>query len=59
MKRFLGRRAIASAISLVGLVVLVFFLSRLTGDPTSLYLPVDASPSMVVVADIDGGSSAS
>jgi peptide/nickel transport system permease protein len=43
MKRFLGRRAIASAISLVGLVVLVFFLSRLTGDPTSLYLPVDAS----------------
>lgn len=43
MKRFLGKRAIASAISLVGLVVLVFFLSRLTGDPTSLYLPVDAS----------------
>lgn len=33
----------ASAISLVGLVILVFFLSRLTGDPTQLYLPVDAS----------------
>ncbi|OED34901.1 ABC transporter permease [Chromatiales bacterium (ex Bugula neritina AB1)] len=43
MKSFLGKRAIASAISLVGLVILVFFLSRLTGDPTSLYLPVDAS----------------
>ena len=43
MKSFLGKRAIASAISLVGLVILVFFLSRLTGDPTDLYLPVDAS----------------
>jgi len=32
-----------AAISLVGLVILVFFLSRLTGDPTDLYLPVDAS----------------
>lgn len=27
----------------MGLIILVFFLSRLTGDPTSLYLPVDAS----------------
>lgn len=27
----------------MGLVIIVFFLSRLTGDPTSLYLPVDAS----------------
>ncbi|MDD9728733.1 ABC transporter permease [Mameliella sp. AT18] len=43
MKSFLGQRAIASAISLVALIVLVFFLSRLTGDPTTLYLPVDAS----------------
>ena len=43
MKSFLGKRAIASAISLAGLIVLVFFLSRLTGDPTTLYLPVDAS----------------
>lgn len=43
MKRFLGQRAVASAISLVALIVLVFFLSRLTGDPTTLYLPVDAS----------------
>ncbi|WP_435167557.1 ABC transporter permease [Falsirhodobacter sp. 1013] len=43
MSQFLGKRAFASAISLVGLVILVFFLSRLTGDPTDLYLPVDAS----------------
>lgn len=43
MGSFLGKRAIASALSLVGLIVLVFFLSRLTGDPTNLYLPVDAS----------------
>ncbi|MCP4382389.1 MAG: ABC transporter permease [Hyphomicrobiales bacterium] len=43
MRSFLGKRAIASAISLIGLVVLVFFLSRLTGDPTDLYLPVHAN----------------
>jgi peptide/nickel transport system permease protein len=43
MKAFLAKRAVASAISLFGLVILVFFLSRLTGDPTSLYLPLDAS----------------
>ena len=43
MRSFLGKRAVASAISLIGLIVLVFFLSRLTGDPTTLYLPVDAS----------------
>ena len=43
MQRFIRKRAFASAISLVGLVIIVFFLSRLTGDPTQLYLPVDAS----------------
>jgi peptide/nickel transport system permease protein len=40
---FIGKRSLASAFSLIGLIVLVFFLSRLTGDPTSLYLPLDAS----------------
>jgi peptide/nickel transport system permease protein len=30
-------------VSLLILIVLVFFLSRLTGDPTQLYQPVDAS----------------
>ncbi|MEP2533254.1 ABC transporter permease [Shimia sp.] len=43
MLNFLGKRAVASGISLVGLILLVFFLSRLTGDPTGLYLPLDAS----------------
>jgi peptide/nickel transport system permease protein len=43
MKNFLGKRAVASAFSLIGLVVLVFFLSRLTGDPTGLYLPLNAT----------------
>lgn len=46
MLGFLRKRAIGSLISLVGLVVLVFFLSRLTGDPTSLFLPVDATQAM-------------
>jgi len=43
MRSFLAKRAVASAISLIGLVVLVFFLSRLTGDPTDLYLPENAT----------------
>ncbi len=43
MQKFLAKRAVASAISLVILVVAVFFISRLTGDPTDLYLPDDAS----------------
>ncbi len=43
MKSFLGKRAVASAFSLIGLVILVFFLSRLTGDPTDLYLPLNAT----------------
>ena len=43
MMSFIGKRSLASAVSLIGLIVLVFFLSRLTGDPTSLYLPLDAS----------------
>ncbi|MFV0303267.1 MAG: ABC transporter permease, partial [Paracoccus sp. (in: a-proteobacteria)] len=43
MTKFLLRRTISSAISLLLLLVAVFFLSRLTGDPTDLYLPVDAT----------------
>ncbi|MGF9564580.1 ABC transporter permease [Neorhizobium sp. JUb45] len=46
MKSFIGKRAIASGVSLVVLVVIVFFLSRLTGDPTNLYLPIDATQEM-------------
>lgn len=43
MMRYLGQRALHSAIALGALVMLVFFLVRLTGDPASLYLPIDAS----------------
>ncbi|MCP1199538.1 ABC transporter permease [Notoacmeibacter sp. MSK16QG-6] len=43
MKKFLWKRAVASAISLICLIILVFFLSRLTGDPTDLFLPETAT----------------
>lgn len=43
MIAYLSRRIGQSLIALIGLVVLVFFLARLTGDPTNLYLPIDAS----------------
>ncbi len=46
MQRFIRKRAFASLLSLLGLVVAVFFLSRLTGDPTALFLPVDATEEM-------------
>ncbi|HZM43840.1 MAG TPA: ABC transporter permease [Burkholderiales bacterium] len=40
---YLTRRAMHSAFALLGLIIAVFFLARLTGDPTDLFLPVDAS----------------
>jgi peptide/nickel transport system permease protein len=40
---YLTRRTLSSFVSLALLIVLVFFLARLTGDPTNLYLPLDAS----------------
>ena len=43
MGSYLRRRTLHSAFSLIGLVILVFFLVRLTGDPTNLFLPIDAS----------------
>jgi len=46
MLSFIRKRAVASLISLVGLVIMVFFLSRLTGDPAALFLPVEASEEM-------------
>jgi peptide/nickel transport system permease protein len=44
--RLIGQRTIASLLSLFGLMVLVFFLSRLTGDPAVLFLPIDATEQM-------------
>lgn len=43
MGAFVARRALHSLMALVGLVVLVFFLARLTGSPADLYLPIDAT----------------
>lgn len=43
MFAFILRRAGQSLIAVIGLLVLVFFLSRLTGDPAYLYLPLDSS----------------
>ncbi|WP_425336350.1 ABC transporter permease [Sinorhizobium garamanticum] len=41
------RRIVSSFFSLVALVVMVFFLSRLTGDPAALFLPIDATQEML------------
>ncbi|RWX80812.1 ABC transporter permease [Neorhizobium lilium] len=46
MLSFIRKRSLSSLISLIGLLVLVFFLSRLTGDPAALFLPVEASAEM-------------
>jgi peptide/nickel transport system permease protein len=40
-------RILSSFASLVLLLVMVFFLSRLTGDPAALFLPIDATPEMI------------
>lgn len=44
MLEYVLRRAVHSAFALFALLLLVFFLSRLTGDPASVLLPVDATP---------------
>lgn len=46
MTKMIGQRLIASLLSLLGLMILVFFLSRLTGDPAVLFLPIDATEEM-------------
>ena len=43
MASWLLRRIIVSALTILGMVTLVFFLVRLGGDPTVLYLPEDAT----------------
>jgi len=42
MKAYLGTRILHSAVSLIGLIVLVFFMVRLTGNPVDMYMPIDA-----------------
>ncbi|MBB3937384.1 ABC transporter permease [Aureimonas phyllosphaerae] len=43
MLGFIVKRAFNSAVSILGLLVLVFVLTRLTGDPAALFLPLDSS----------------
>ncbi|YBV94039.1 ABC transporter permease (plasmid) [Phyllobacteriaceae bacterium JZ32] len=43
MLAYIGRRASHSIVSVIGLLALVFFLTRLTGDPSALYLPLDST----------------
>jgi len=47
MTRFVLQRARHGVFSILGIVVLVFLLSRLTGSPARLYLPEDASDQVV------------
>lgn len=46
MARLAGR-ILSSFFSLVALLIMVFFLSRLTGDPAALFLPIDATQEMI------------
>ncbi|WP_086558723.1 ABC transporter permease [Streptomyces africanus] len=46
MLTLLRRRAVSSVVPLLVVVLGVFFLARLTGDPANLYLPLSATPEM-------------
>lgn len=47
MGRFLARRLWQGAISIVGASVIIFMISRLSGDPILMLLPNDAPPSVI------------
>lgn len=47
MLAYIGKRILHGAIAMVGLIVVVFFMARLTGNPSALYLPVEAPQEMV------------
>ncbi|MBB6466588.1 ABC transporter permease [Aminobacter carboxidus] len=46
MGNFIYKRSLQSLLSLALLIILVFFLARLTGSPADLYLPLDATEEM-------------
>jgi len=46
MLRLIGRRAATSIVPFLFVVIGVFALSRMTGNPASLYLPLTATPEM-------------
>src|SRR5262245_29837150 len=43
MLTFIRRRLISSVVTLIGVVIVVFFLARLTGSPADLFFPEGAS----------------
>jgi len=47
VRRYLLRRLVASILVIVGVVTLVFFLMRLSGDPVLLYISERAGPEQV------------
>jgi peptide/nickel transport system permease protein len=55
MTRFVLQRARHGVLSIIGIVVLVFVLSRLTGSPARLYLPEDATAEMVAQFNTQNG----
>lgn len=47
MLAFIQRRLTASIVTVIGVVVVVFFLARLTGSPVDLFFPQGASPERI------------
>jgi peptide/nickel transport system permease protein len=47
MLPYVGKRIAHGAIAMIGLIVIVFFMARLTGNPSALYLPPEASQELV------------
>jgi peptide/nickel transport system permease protein len=47
MIRFVLRRLMHGVISIIGASILIFVISRLSGDPIVLLLPVDAPPDLI------------
>ena len=55
MTRFVLQRSLHGLLSLIGIVLLVFVLSRLTGSPARLYLQEDATNEMVRQFNAENG----
>ena len=47
MITFIRRRLISSVITLMGVVVIVFFLARLTGSPADVFFPEGRQPERI------------
>jgi len=59
---FVGKRVLHGLVSIIGASILIFVISRLSGDPIVLMLPVEAPPEVIeatrreiAAADADWG----